>query len=550
MSAARPLVQVGAIAVAERRANVVGTIRLNCEHDGLRIDLLQVGRFGAGFALAQLARAQSFRVPYAAIRALVRDGPYLLLSLDPRAAPVHSRFALAHFSLEPQRTLLRVLRRHARAQLASAVVPLALGAALLAWLLPRELAGGRIGVAAAAALVAGASWRALAALVRWLAWGGPDSDELRRSFEDAVSERLGLSPAAVAPLPEEGGQPSASALAALGQIVRPRAFVLVGAALGALLVAALAVDRYGVAPFVELPVVSARGGIAQRARPTVRAAVAAGTPHAPPCRCQHTDSPLWRDGLPQLSILLSPRGRRLDRIWVRAREDVPVLPPGTRPEEIAFDLAIVNNSSAELLTVDLVVTFASRGADGRRHVIGERGLHWPGRLGAGGAVKWSVVGDGTELRVETQVSQPLGAPGIAAAPPEAFRRTLAAKLSAVRLHGAMMLAYLGQAQAGEAARALGPLAGAEQAARAEILRSLEPLRSCDRRREGETLSLCVHNGMGAPVRELVLAEVESPGALGRRWRIEDLFAAGHALRVTLPLAGAAPPAALALSAPR
>ncbi|MBI4878067.1 MAG: hypothetical protein HY812_00185 [Planctomycetes bacterium] len=143
------LLRVGAIAISHRHANVVGPVRLSCERDALRIDLLRVGRFAAGFVFVGLADVASYRVPYRAVRALVSDGQLLHLAIDPTVASPYNRFALAHFSHDPDAALLRAFRVRTWAALGSYLGPVPLAAAAL-WRLPREPVGGPVGSAAVA----------------------------------------------------------------------------------------------------------------------------------------------------------------------------------------------------------------------------------------------------------------------------------------------------------------------------------------------------------------------------------------------------------------
>ncbi|MBW2528514.1 MAG: hypothetical protein JRI23_30345, partial [Deltaproteobacteria bacterium] len=135
------LLRVGALAVASPRSNAAGTVRLTCAADGLAVDLLQVGRFAAGFAMLGVARPVSFRVPYTAIRGLVRVGPLLHLSLDAQVAAPYNRFALCRFSVDEHGSLMQAFRARAAARLASLALPLPLAAAA-AWLVPERWVGG------------------------------------------------------------------------------------------------------------------------------------------------------------------------------------------------------------------------------------------------------------------------------------------------------------------------------------------------------------------------------------------------------------------------
>jgi hypothetical protein len=206
--------------------------------------------------------------------------------------------------------------------------------------------------------------------------------------------------------------------------------------------------------------------------------------------------------------------------------------------EVELDLAVVNNGARALEDVSLVVTFAQRNEQGARTAVMERGLAWPRPLEPGEAVKWRIEAEGTELRVDCRFDELLGAEPVASA--DRFRELLDARLTPVRVHAAMMLAYLGDPHAREAATALGPLTMREERVRAEILRTQSSLRACSIAGEGNPAQLCVHNGGD----ELLRAVRLTPAGLGRDgteqgWTVVDFFRPGAALRVQIP-AGVAP----------
>ncbi len=559
----RPLV-VGALAIADRRANAVGPVRLSCEADTLRLELLRVGRFAAGFALVGLAQAISFRVPYTAIRGLVREGHTLYLALDPVVAAPYNRFALARFSRDPHEAMMRVFRLRSVAALLSVLLPLPL-AALAAYALPQQLVTGTLGMGAVALVVAWLSWHGLRRLVAWLTWGGPDSDRLRVAFEHTVAARLGLEPAAelaeepavlLAPTPMEA--PSVPLRSALGTALRPIAFGLTGVmAVAAAVGAVLVVQRYGVAEVVVLPVDEATSGMEDPIIGLGSAAVAVGTPDLPSCSCQRADSLLWRQGMPQLSILLSRDRGAVDALWAEPGRTYVVSfdddgePPKAAAGEateresrplptgrIELDVAVVNNSTEPLDTVDLVVTFAKRDDRGIRRNIIERGLHWPRELGPGESVKWRVEASGCELRIDSRNDARLGQGGLTVAPGDAFLALREARLSVVRLHAAMMLSYLRDERATSFAKALGSLGELEELARTEILATQAALLFCDPQVGPGAVVGCLHNGTSRLLRGVTLSELGAKTP--RSWTVRDLFRPGHGLQVTLPIDGDPP----------
>jgi hypothetical protein len=554
---------VGALAIGDHRANAVGPVRLVCERDGLRVELLRVGRFASGFAFATLADAVSFRVPYRAVRGMVRDGRSLLLSLDPRAAAPYTRFALTRFCRAPSGALMRAFRVRRVASALSYLLPVPL--ALLAAGELHARAGASPALIALGALVvaAAALWLARTA-VGWLSWGGPISDRLRDRFEQALSAELGLVPApeleplplppVVTPLPAPPARPApapprlapapvrAPARAeapeprpreVLAAAFRPWAFAAVAAAAaGAAVLASFAVRRYGVAEAVVLPVAQARTGLGASLPDLGRVGVAAAQTSHPSCRCERVDSALWREGMPQLSIVVSPVKGGIDALWLEPGKTYPVgFGPGERPR-VELDLAVVNNGKATMRELNLVLTFAERTPTGERIKPRERGLYWGSRLRPGESVKWRVKAPGTELKIDTRHDAPLAAVGAADA--EAFYGLSQARLPAVRLHGAVMLAMLGDPRYAALAQAAGELPPAGEAIKAELARLGAPLALCDAEPIDAGLEACLWNGSTALERALVVVEIARDGS-EKRHVVRDFFHPGEGLRVSLPI---------------
>jgi len=541
------------MAVAHRRANAVGPVRLTCQPNGLRVDLLRVGRFAPGFAFAGLADARSFRVPYTAIRGMVSEGQLLHLSLDPHAATPYNRFALARFSRDPLATVMRAFRLRALVSSLRYVLPFPLAALAVwaasggSWAWPSEI-GSQWGLAAIALVVSGVVFRVLRLFVGWMTSGGPSSVRLRSDFERAVSVRLGLAPASElgggplgVPLPPRVG---ATPVAALGHAFRPRLFAAAAAvALTAGLVSVHVVQRFGVAEEVSLPVEDAVSGLGAPLLSHANAAVTVGTPEHERCTCDRVESALWRDRLPQLSVLITPIEGHVEPLWVKLGQTYQLswggaepgtFPAGTRPRAV-FDLSVVNNSEVTLDTVDLVVTFARRGPRGKRRALLERGLHWPATLGPAESVKWRVKASGrSEFKVDSRHDLQLGDGGLLAAAPDAFFALAQASLEGVRVHGAMMLSYLGDPRAEASARALGQLSPRLEPARGRILQTHVPLTVCDAASGADGMTLCVFNGTDELHRALVVTELGS--GQPRRHVLRDLFLPHQGLRFDIDAA--------------
>jgi hypothetical protein len=528
---------VGAIAVADERANAVGPVRLTCLPTTLRVDLLRVGRFMAGFAFSGLADAVSFEVPYTAVRGMVRQGDRLHLSLDPHAATPYNRFTLTRFSRDPLGVLWRSFRLRAWLRALSWLLPPALGAAA-GTQVSGELAGGLIGRLALGVLVTLATHALLRRAVARIVGGGTASDTLAAGFERAVSVRLGLTPASdlaggpLGPARQDGVIRPGHLMAVS---MRPRLFAMAAMlAVGMGLMSVVAVQRYGVADQVLLPVELAMNGVTAPAATVVPRAVDAGTPDHDACHCQRSDSAIWRGSLPQVSVVITPVAGEVDGFWLELGQTYAVTEGKASADDegeprIEFDLAAINNSSVPIETVDFVVTFARRDTSNRRRALLERGLHWPGTLDPGEAIKWRVKASGrTELKVDSRLDGRIS-DAIPLASPFDVARLMRAKLPAVRLHGVMMLAYLGDPRAQALAGRLEGLSSQQARARDRIVDTYRPLKVCAIAAAGNDTTLCAFNGSEGLHRrlELVAGEVV--------YLLDDLFIAGRGLRFVLPI---------------
>jgi hypothetical protein len=114
------------------------------------------------------------------------------------------------------------------------------------------------------------------------------------------------------------------------------------------------------------------------------------------------------------------------------------------------DVAVVNNSATEIDQITLQVLFYLRDKGTDRKVQSDnRPLFYEGPLVAGQAIKWSTHAEGTEVEVQGPALGSLGDDGQSAAPSDRFAGLLDANHRPVRLHAAMMLAYLGDPRARE-----------------------------------------------------------------------------------------------------
>ncbi len=273
-------------------------------------------------------------------------------------------------------------------------------------------------------------------------------------------------------------------------------------------------------PAVDL-LASGLGHAARSVRPDVHE-----VPEPERCVCARADSPLWKDGVPTLSVLTFHGDDEASG---------PLLPTLDRAErpQFDFDLAVVNDGARPLRDVRLTLSFARRSPAGRRVGAVDRGLFWGGVLAPGAAVKWRVSAPGSEMLVDASVTGTLEKARSQPAPADAFFRLLSSRFRAVRVHGALMLAYLRDPRADEAVRALGSQSAADEALLGRIRRAAAPVIACDVRRAAGKVEACVFNASSRPRGGLILRDVVPAGTPARGAPVEVPVPVHEGRRVTL-----------------
>lgn len=539
-----PTFTIGALAIAARRANAIGAVRLTIAPEGLEIELLHVAGFAEGFAPGAVADAACFQVPYLAVRGLVHQGRMLYLTLDPTVCAPYSRFALVRFSEEPTEVLARAYRARTEARWASYLVPGPLGV-LMALLSPASVVSGWLGRGSLGLLVALTLWALLRQIVAFRTWGGPISDRYRDAFEAELVKKLGLMPppsGIAAPL---GAPREERADADMEPSRVGRAAIAIAVAAAGVVFAMAFLSRYA-APTEPPPAVPLLAtGIAAAARATLaqRALEPAPGSTRSRCACLRADSPLWKDGIPALSLLLFTGDSE------GARSVAPA--PGDRPGSMKYDfeLAVVNNAASPQNDVRVTLTFARRNKRGRRVGAVDRGLFWEGALAPGRAVKWHVKAPGSEMRVEPSVTGTLEQRRLEPASPEAFFALTSTRFRAVRIHAATMLAYLRDPRTEEAAQALGEGGSPDERRTLEqIRRAAAPVFACEVTMANGALEACVFNASSQPKSGLELREIprapapdaQTPAPLPRRFPIEGVLPVHEGARLRFPIEGDAP----------
>ncbi len=557
---------VAALAVAEGPADAVGVVQLACDDDSLALTLLRAGAYRRGFVPGTLAESVTLHIPYGAVRGLVRRGHALILSLDRSVPSPFHRFALARFTSDPAETLAPIHRAHRLASTLAWAVPGPVGA-LVSALPAGDLVGGALGRASLALLVAllvGVGMRIVAA---WLAWGGPVSDRLREAFEEAMSVRLGLVHVAPPPQPPPrrsrrpipgGGAPSAlpAPFPAAPRLpthlpppppdlhIEPERLptLLWGRILGFSGLAALGVvlvlvflHRYGTTRRPPAPELSTTIAVSRAEKPPAPPEPPAPEiPREERCFCERADSTLWKNGVEVLQVITTPG------------PESPAAPPEPKPDDhgdpvFAYDVAIVNNADKRIRETRVVLTYARRDDQNKRVGVTDRGLYWGLPLAPGASVKWTTEGPGTEVRIDKSELGTLAEKGLEPAPADAFFALTRKKHRVVRLHAAVMLAYLRDRRVPEALSALGAPLAPEAPVVKRIRAAAEPLIACELKVEEGQLSLCVFNGSESTFSSAAVKEVvDGDDSAARVWPLPVVVPIHDGVRRSWPLEGPPP----------
>lgn len=318
---------------------------------------------------------------------------------------------------------------------------------------------------------------------------------------------------------------------------RRRAYMTMALAAAAIVLCMVgwrAVSRVSAPKPIELAVASDPIPMMKMPAAMIEQAKAGGAPTEPPqkvsawpaCTCERNDSPLWRSGLPVLSLIPIPKVTD----GVSAASIAPTK-DGDGASQYDFDIAVVNNSARSLHDVRVVVTFARRNTKGERVGATDRGLFWEGALKPARSVKWNVTGPGTELKIEFAERRMLSK-DLLPADAEGFARLLKATQPSVRVHAAMMLAYLADPRAIDASKTLAPVTEGDKETLAQIGRAANPLRVCDVSFKKNVLEACVFNASASPLKEPAVKEVTTaPSA--RVSRVGEPLPPKTGMRVTL-----------------
>ena len=500
--------KVRATAIATDRSNAIGNVELECTPHGLVVVYLGVGAFQDGYAPAALTTGTSVTVPWAAVRAARVEGEQVFLEVDPAVTP-HSKLTLTSFAtgdfahhreVSRQRTILWV------GAFGAAVVSVMISALTLPRIAPRAGAA----VATGIGLVTAFLILALGFIAdRRVAGIGLEGSAAREALAVELSRflpNLVRLPQAPAPATKPFELPNLSGL--LPRTTAAIVITLTAGVLGALLTAKWLFTgaREPLRPVatVERPAEPMLEPAAPAAAPaplpsptapvqaTAPAPAASGDTAAVSgkCACARAASPLWERPIPRLSTLL------LSKKVIQA--------PNVRMRLI-LEIAAVNNSDEDIEDLSLRILYHEHD---QKEPASMRALYFAGPLGPGQAIKWTVEdARGETFVVEHGVEGDIGPGGDGAATRDQIATLLDANNRPVRLHGAMMLAYLGDPRAREATMKLKEALRDDEAPYLDrVLRALSDVRACNVSVTGSggkrTVEACVFNAGSEPRQNL------------------------------------------------
>jgi hypothetical protein len=510
-----------ATALAAERSNAIGTVELECTPHGLSVIYLGVGAFHEGYAPGALTTGTRVTVPWASVSAARVEGEQLYLEVDPALTP-HSRLVLSQFSTGEH-------SHHKEAGKQRFIIWVGATAAALVVALISALVLPRFAPEAGASVALGVGgFGALAIIVvglladRQIGRLGLEGEAAREAFLVELGRfipNLVRLPGPPAPTPKPFVWPSFE-----GWL--PRTTVAVVITLTACVLGAVLTARWMLSPDRDArdgrvvadnePVREPRDEPenvnrapapptpAPSASETASSAPAGGQPGVASggrCSCRRSSSLLWNEPIPKLGVLTL--ARKLTTGPVRKR--------------LEADVAVVNDSDQDLRDIGMGLEFFEQDPppSNKRYSVANRSVFFEGPLKPGQAIKWNVEARGSEFTIDRPIPGDIGPTGDEAAPANLIAELLEANHRPVRLWGAMLLGYLGDPRAKEAALKLKEALREEEAPYLErLLRALGDVRTCDLTVDGagpvRSVKACVFN-----------ASNENKSKLGLRVRALD-----------------------------
>ncbi len=489
--------RVRAIAIASEHSNTVGTVELDCTAIGLCITYIDAARVGADGATVPFTPNQKMVIDWAWVHHARPLGSANLIEFEIPHGGVQTCL-LVHFSTGNDVTLQEIQQRRLllRLWVMGLAVVMASAIALAAPRLSPSV-GPWVG------LVSGLLFAGLLITVglsaeRWFTDGGRRSRTIRDVF---VAELLAFLPE----LPRDPliVPPRAFRLPRFDGIL-PRTTLAIALTLSGALLAALVMFRW---------MISAPSNNAQATEPPARRAVpapvadtpevtpspevthspsavvtsppiedAAAIPRGPdnkmavarstgPCDCPRADSLLWAQPIPRLSlvVLSSRRYKRHEH------------------EHVELEFAAINNSNQDITELTSMAEFFQQDPPPSSKLVSvsTRAVYFQGPLHPGEAIKWHVDAEGMTFRLHpaaengNPITGNLDEHGDNAASTNSIARLLKAHNRPVRLHGAMLLAYLRDPRSREAAVELGDsMRESESSYLRRLMEAMGEIRTC------------------------------------------------------------------------
>jgi hypothetical protein len=502
-------VKVRATAVAEERSNAIGTVELECTPHGLIVIYLGVGAFTDGYAPAALTMGTRITVPWSQVQSARIEGAQLFLGLDPVLTP-HSRLVLVGFSTGDNEHRQEATKQRLVIWIGAAAA--ALVAAMVSSLtVPRVAPHAGAGAAIFVAAIAAFSILVIGLLAdRQIGARGLSGDAAREAFAYDLARHI---PNLIR-LPAPPPKPAVPFQLPTFEGLWPRTTLAIVISLSACLLGALLTARWLLLPAERPEAVASRSEPPPREReeeprnvtapppppthaeaPSSKGTEAPSTPLGAHCTCARSDSPLWSDPIEQLTALVI--SQRVTTGPVQKRSEV--------------EIAAVNNSDKEIRELAMQLEFFEQDPppSNKSYSVANRAVYFEGPLTPGQAIKWSVEARGSRFTVDHPRPGTIGPGGDAAAPTNLLADLLNANHRPVRLHGAMMLAYLGDPRAKEATLKLKEALREEEAPFLDrVLRALSDVRVCSVQVNGSgpkrTVEACVFNASGEPKEKLAL----------------------------------------------
>jgi hypothetical protein len=507
-----------ATAKTSERSNAAGAVELECSEQGLLLIYRGVFALSDGYVPGAVATGIELLVPWELLREAAVEGDELFLEIDASLTPLNRLCLTAFTGGEEQLPPEETRRRRLVVRIAS--LGLAITAGLAAFAGARGVgAGPSLSLSISASLVTTLAVLAVGFWAdRFVAQPAPrlSGDLARELFlADLLPYRPALTRApATAPPPRPP-------LVFYFERILPRTtaaivITLSAALLGTLLTTRVIVLDEGTSRRVPANLrpnereleerEPARISPASLPAPPAPAAPAAAPPPSgdrvelgAACRCVRSDSALWHEPIPKLSlIVLSQRIRR-----GRGEDE------NKRKKYLELELGVVNNGKSDVPELSLLVEFFDRDPppSNKRHSVVTRPLFFEGPLRPAQAIKWSVEGQGVEFEVHNPIPGNIGAFGDDSAAANQFAELLTANHRPVRLHAAMMLSFLGDPRARDAVLELREALREDEAPYLNrLLQAQAPVKVCKLAVEParQAGSACLFNAGAEPRKDLGL----------------------------------------------